>query len=58
MHRLHIKEVREAQAGLVNRIEQIKGALGRATGAVKNTLESELSHASKLLDYSERYLPR
>jgi len=56
----HIMEVREAQQGLLNRIDAINQSLARSglSSAERAGLESELSRASRLLDYSERYLPR
>ncbi|MGH3874908.1 MAG: polymorphic toxin type 28 domain-containing protein [Pseudonocardiaceae bacterium] len=56
----HVKEVRDAQRGLLNRIEDIKRRLGdtRIPDEARAVLESELSRASRLLDYSETYLPR
>jgi RHS repeat-associated protein len=56
----HLLEVREAQQGLLNRIDAINRLLSRPTldAAERAQLENELSHASRLLDYSERYLPR
>ncbi|MFE7312676.1 putative T7SS-secreted protein [Streptomyces sp. NPDC057555] len=56
----HVNEVREAQDGLVNRIERIKRQLNdsRISDGEKQSLQSELSEASKLLDHSEGYVPR
>ena len=56
----HVDEVRNAQRGLVNRIGQLKRQLGdtRISAADKSALQSELSEASRLLDYSEQFVPR
>jgi RHS repeat-associated protein len=56
----HVQEVRDAQQGLLNRIEKIKGQLGRPSlaDAERRALQKELSQASRLLDHSRRYLPR
>ena len=56
----HVQEVRDAQTGLVNRIEQLKRILGdsRTTDAAAAAARSELSEASRLLDYSEQFVPR
>jgi hypothetical protein len=56
----HVKEVREAQRGLVNRIEYLKRQMGdsRISAETRSAYEAELSQASRLLDYSEKYLPR
>lgn len=55
----HITEVREAQQGLVNRIQAIQRQLGdsRTSDAARVTLQSELSQASRLLDYSKKCVP-
>ena len=52
----HVGEVRDAQRGLVNRIEQLKRMLGdsRLSEGAKADAQSELSEASRLLDYSRR----
>ncbi len=56
----HVREVRDAQNGLVKRIDQIKRQLGdsRTNPADRAELERELSEASRLLDYSEQFVPR
>lgn len=56
----HVDEVRNAQRGLVNRISQIKQQLGdsRISDADRTALNAELSEASRLLDYSEQFVPR
>jgi hypothetical protein len=56
----HVDEVRNAQRGLVNRINQIQRQLGdsRISDADRSALRSELSEASKLLDRSEQFVPR
>jgi uncharacterized protein YukE len=55
----HITEVGEAQQGLVNRIQAIQRRLAdtRIDETARGALQSELSHASRLLDYSKKYLP-
>nr|WP_296066413.1 polymorphic toxin type 28 domain-containing protein [uncultured Actinoplanes sp.] len=56
----HVDEVRNAQRGLVKRIDQLKRLLGdsRVSDAERATYQDELSEASRLLDHSEQYLPR
>jgi hypothetical protein len=56
----HVTEVREAQDGLVNRITKLQRQLGdsRLAPEDRSALESELSEASRLLDYSEQWVPR
>lgn len=56
----HVDEVQNAQRGLVNRIGQINRQLGdsRISAAERAALTGELSEASKLLDYSEQFVPR
>ncbi len=56
----HITEVREAQRGLLRRIDRIRQRLGYPNlgEAERIELSRELGEASKLLDKSERYLPR
>ena len=56
----HVDEVRNAQRGLVRRIDQLKRLLGdsRAGEADRAAYEAELSEASRLLDYSEQFVPR
>lgn len=55
----HVTEVREAQRGLTNRIDAIQRQLGdtRTSDTARASLQSELSQASKLLDYSKKYVP-
>jgi hypothetical protein len=45
--------------GLVNRIQAIQRQLAdtKTTDATRVSLQSELSQASKLLDYSKKYVP-
>ena len=52
--------MRNAQRGLVNRIGQLKRQLGdsRISDVDRSALNDELSQASKLLDYSEQFVPR
>jgi hypothetical protein len=56
----HVNEVRNAQDGLVNRIGQLKRLLGDSRVSVSDHVqyEAELSEASRLLDYSEQFVPR
>jgi hypothetical protein len=56
----HVKEVRDAQRGLNNRIGDLKKTLGdtRSTDEQRAAAQEELSEASRLLDHSEGYLPR
>lgn len=56
----HVNEVRNSQRGLINRIEQLKRMLGdsRLSEAQQAAAQSELSEASRLLEYSKRYVPR
>jgi hypothetical protein len=56
----HVDEVRNAQRGLANRIEQLKKQLGdsRLSDADRAAAQSELSEASRLLDHSKQFVPR
>ncbi|GAA2647438.1 polymorphic toxin type 28 domain-containing protein [Paractinoplanes durhamensis] len=56
----HVDEVRNAQRGLVRRIDQLKRLLGdsRTAAGDRAAYESELSEASRLLDHSEQFVPR
>jgi hypothetical protein len=56
----HVREVREAQVGLVNRINRLKRQLGdsRTADVDKPQLQTELAEASRLLDHSEGFVPR
>jgi len=56
----HVTEVQDAQRGLLARIEAINNEIGfpKTTDAQRYNLQQELSQASKLLDYSERFVPR
>lgn len=56
----YINEVRDAQVGLLNRIERIKQRLGypKLSPTDRAELRSALGEASRLLDYSERYVSR
>ena len=56
----HVREVREAQQGLLNRIETINNRLSHpgTSAADRAALQRELSEASRLLDRSEGFLPR
>lgn len=55
----HVGEVRDAQRGLVNRIEQLKRMLAdsRISEQTRSNAQSELSEASRLLDYSRQFVP-
>jgi len=56
----HLKEVQEAQRGLVKEIERLKKVLGDTNLSVaeRAELQRQLSEGSKLLDLSEQYVPR
>jgi hypothetical protein len=56
----HVNEVREAQTGLTNRIAQLKRQMGdsRSSPTDRAAAQAELSEASKMLDESEKYVPR
>ena len=56
----HLKEVQEAQAGLVTRIQQIQARLGYGgtSDSERQSRQEELSQASRLLDFSEGFVPR
>ena len=56
----HVTEVREAQAGLTNQINRLNRQLGDSRLAPEDrpAIEAELSEASRLLDYSEQWVPR
>jgi hypothetical protein len=57
----HIPKVQAGQQGLLNRIEELKAALADAYVTGRRdpaALISELSQASRHLDYSETFLPR
>lgn len=57
----HITKVREAQRGLLNRIEAITKRLGSPSqntpANVIEGLKKELGDASRLLDYSRKFVP-
>lgn len=55
----HVDEVRNAQRGLANRIEQLKRQLQdtRLSDADRATAQDELTEASKLLDRTKGYVP-
>ncbi|HEX6683019.1 MAG TPA: polymorphic toxin type 28 domain-containing protein [Candidatus Limnocylindrales bacterium] len=55
----HVDEVRNAQRGLNNRIDQLKRQMGdtRLSDAERAAVQDELTEASKLLDHSKGYLP-
>ncbi|MFY1616412.1 polymorphic toxin type 28 domain-containing protein [Micromonospora sp. WMMD736] len=56
----HIDEVTSAQAGLFNRINTIKSRLGTVNlnSTTRASLQIELGYASRMLDYSYKYMPR
>lgn len=56
----HVGEVRDAQRGLLNRIETIKQRLGYPglTQVEREALQDELGDASRLLDHTEDFAPR
>ena len=56
----HVKELQDAQNGLLNRIAAIYKQLANPAlnGATRSALQRELSEASKLLDKTEEFLPR
>lgn len=55
----HVKEVRDSQNGLRNTINSIKQDLTRPglSAVEKQQLESSLSEASKMLDFSKQFVP-
>lgn len=55
----HVGEVRDAQRGLVNRIDQLRRKLGdsRLSDEARSAAQSELSEASRLLDRSRQFVP-
>lgn len=55
----HVAEVRDAQRGLLNRIDQLKRVLGdsRLSDEARSAAQTELSEASRLLDYSRQFVP-
>lgn len=56
----HVQKVRNAQAGLLDRIQQINRRLGHPglSEPERFALRNELSEASRLLDRSEAFVPR
>jgi hypothetical protein len=58
--RATMDEVRNAQDGLVNSIGRLKRLLGdsRVPASDRAQYQAELSEASRLLDYSEQFVPR
>ena len=56
----HVKELRDAQRGLLKRISKINKELksNKVDSATSSDLERELGEASRLLDKTEEYLPR
>lgn len=55
----HVAEVRDAQRGLINRIDQLKRMLSdsRVSDDARSAAQAELSEASRLLDYSRQFVP-
>ena len=55
----HVAEVRDAQRGLINRIDQLKRMLSdsRVSDEARSAAQAELSEASRLLDYSRQFVP-
>lgn len=56
----HVHELRDAQRGLLNRVDSLKKQLGNTnlTDVQRSKFQKELGEASKLLDKTEKYLPR
>ena len=56
----HVKEVQDAQAGLINMIERAQRMLNNSSlgDDQRSIIEADLSRASRLLDYTEKYVPR
>ncbi len=56
----HVTKVRQTQNGLMNHIEQLKSRIASPSVSVveKQVLQQELSKASKLLDHTEKFVPR
>lgn len=56
----HVHEVKDAQNGLVKRIGQLQRRLGwpGLSAEERPLVEAELSEASRMLDYSEHFVPR
>ncbi|GAA1649777.1 polymorphic toxin type 28 domain-containing protein [Actinoplanes couchii] len=56
----HVHEVRDAQQGLIDVIKRIKGRLRHPTlpDAERASLNVDLSRASRMLDYTEKFVPR
>ncbi|MET8692224.1 polymorphic toxin type 28 domain-containing protein [Streptomyces bauhiniae] len=56
----HVHEVRDAQNGLLNTIENINSKLAhpKTGGAERDLLIADLGRASRMLDYSEQFVPR
>ena len=56
----HIKKVQNAQRGLAKQIETLKKSLNnpQLNQQARNDIQNKLVEASKLLDKSERYVPR
>ncbi|WP_225731091.1 MULTISPECIES: polymorphic toxin type 28 domain-containing protein [unclassified Nocardia] len=56
----HVNEVKDAQNGLIKRIGQLKRRLSwpNLSDEERPLVEKELSEASRLLDYSEQFVPR
>ena len=56
----HVTKVQKAQRGLLNHLEDINGRLNHPQLPMieRKALEAELSKASKLLDHTEKFVPR
>jgi Bacterial toxin 28 len=56
----HVQEVRDAQQGLLNVIDRINRQLASPglSDLDRASLTGDLSRASKMLDYSEQFVPR
>ncbi|MGW6796640.1 polymorphic toxin type 28 domain-containing protein [Streptomyces chartreusis] len=56
----HVHEVRDAQNGLLNTIADINKKLAhpKTGGADRDLLVADLGRASRMLDFSEQFVPR
>lgn len=56
----HVQEVRDAQNGLMNRIDTLKKMIGsgKLTPGASEVAQQRLGYLSKLLDRTEKYVPR
>ncbi|WP_443050945.1 polymorphic toxin type 28 domain-containing protein [Streptomyces sp. JV185] len=55
-----VDEVRSAQGGLLNQIAAINRKLAHpgTSGAMRDLLVADLGRASRMLDFSEQFVPR